>query len=691
MKRLALHACGLAALALAGCNNGSATISRERAGQLVVDQLVDANDPTIVFSHPEPVTPDSALLVGSPTRMGERTAIAIESNAWLFWIDDEPGARFDHATRFVLVDRNSGEITVHDANWWPILDGTPLWIDTAEYWDDDNWVWGSESPRRGSLALPEPSLEGACQPGFGTALVYNGWEEDESGEESFAFDAANMGQTLEGLGFTVTHGSTAGAGAGEISKNGLDAWFTQKAKELGPGDNLVIYITGHGSQVSEMFAGTLGHGDAGGIYSGVLAQQLARFDPGVEIIVIVDTCASEAMLGDLQCVADLGLSAARSDQPSFGDLDLAFLELFGGADPDVDDEGGEFTSALARSMRELVEDPDEFARLETVAQEGGGSFMSTLVAESTIRQRMYNLAEIRGLADAQLRMGAAKTRPVAADPTPPQCTGDPGGSSSSSTDGTTDTDGTTGDTDGTTGDTDPTGGCADPDLEHIAQALAAALGTDVDEPVCSGGQSLPAGNQTLHPDGIKTSDATEEVDWISGGSILGVDLPSDVPCGPGAGYTVLCTGMSLPIDGPAAIFYGRVAAPIDIDEPDFSYQYAFVFDTDGDPSNDYVPGPQYPADFFAGSDLWLYTLHNAGEGWYTWGASAAVGFANVPSSERILIADDVVALIVDQDEIGGDAASWRMTAFRHLGDGGAAMPWSGDVVPPVGDPLTPLP
>ncbi|MBK8237806.1 MAG: caspase family protein [Deltaproteobacteria bacterium] len=674
MKRLALCAAGLTALVSTSCRHPDDGISRERAGELVVEQLVVDGDPTLVFSHPEPLSPASSVVVGSPERHGARTTIAIESDAWFFWIDDEPGARFDHPTRYVLVDRASGELTVHDAKWWPILDGAPLWTDADDYWDADAWVWASAPGRRGALGGSAPSFGGACQPGFGTALVYNGFEAGQSGEEDFAFDAANMGETLAGLGFDVTQGTPTGA-AGDIDAAGLDDWFTRKAQELGPGDNLVVYITGHGIDVTEKFVGTLGHGEAGGIYSADLAKQLAKFDPGVEIIVIVDACHSESMLLDLECVADLGLSAARSDQSSYGDLDDRLLNLFGGGDDDPDDQGGEFTSALARSLREIVADPGEFARLETVAQQQGGSFMGALVAEATLRERMYDLAYQRGWSEAQLRDGAVKTRPTTGDPTPPMCAGDPGG---------TDTDGTT------SGDTDPAS-CDDADLQHIAATLGDALGVDVTDAVCSGGQALPAGNSTQHSNGKTTSDATEEVDWIDRGSILGVQLDGDVPCGAGDGATVLCTATSLPITGTAAIFYGRVAAPIDVDDLEFDHQYGFVFDTDGDASNDYVPGPQYPADFFAGTDLWLYTVHVAGDGWTTWAASAAAGFATVPSSERIVIAGDVVALVVDEDEIHGDAGSWRMTAFRHLGDYGAAMPWSGDVVPPVGDPLSPLP
>jgi hypothetical protein len=57
---------------------------------------------------------------------------------------------------------------------------------------------------------------------------------------------------------------------------------------------------------------------------------------------------------------------------------------------------------------------------------------------------------------------------------------------------------------------------------------------------------------------------------------------------------------------------------------------------------------------------------------------------------RLVIADDVIAVIANASEIHPDTASFRMTAFRHLGDYGASMPWSGVLAPPVDEPLTPV-
>ncbi len=41
---------------------------------------------------------------------------------------------------FVLIDATDGTYAVHAETWWPVLDGTSLWVEQAEYWNEENWV-----------------------------------------------------------------------------------------------------------------------------------------------------------------------------------------------------------------------------------------------------------------------------------------------------------------------------------------------------------------------------------------------------------------------------------------------------------------------------------------------------------------------------------------------------------------------
>lgn len=63
----------------------------------------------------------------------------------------------------------------------------------------------------------------------------------------------------------------------------------------------------------------------------------------------------------------------------------------------------------------------------------------------------------------------------------------------------------------------------------------------------------------------------------------------------------------------------------------------------------------------------------------------------VASNARILISENVIGLVVPRAELGPDP-SYRVTSFRHAGDFGLqGGEWNADVVPPVHEPLVPLP
>jgi hypothetical protein len=119
------------------------------------------------------------------------------------------------------------------------------------------------------------------------------------------------------------------------------------------------------------------------------------------------------------------------------------------------------------------------------------------------------------------------------------------------------------------------------------------------------------------------------------------------------------------------------------------YQYGFVFDADGDPSNNYEADASYPDDFFAGTDRWYEAAYTPSAGW-SLKATDATTFAPVQTSARIALVNDTVTLLVPASEMTAESPRYRVTAFEHKGDYGIAEPhdWKGDVEPPVAEGLS---
>lgn len=169
-------------------------------------------------------------------------------------------------------------------------------------------------------------------------------------------------------------------------------------------------------------------------------------------------------------------------------------------------------------------------------------------------------------------------------------------------------------------------------------------------------------------------------------------IDAEYPCGEGPHGLVLCpTPAALP-EGEVVMLAMILADDVPLADDTHSHQYAFVFDADGDPANDYVPDASYPFDFFAGTDYWLEALYDPASGW-TARASAVLADGQVVTAfswARIVIAGNTVAALVPRTELGNQSCpEHRMTAFTHLGDYGLQPPhvWMGDTEPTVDDGL----
>jgi hypothetical protein len=121
------------------------------------------------------------------------------------------------------------------------------------------------------------------------------------------------------------------------------------------------------------------------------------------------------------------------------------------------------------------------------------------------------------------------------------------------------------------------------------------------------------------------------------------------------------------------------------------YQYAFVFDSDGNTTNNYTTMDN---DFFNDTDRWYVMSYTDAQGWMLTVSTAFDGnVVEVASAARVIIRDNAMTLFVPASEFAVSDPSYRVTAFCHNGDFGINPPynWSGDLHPPVADGLEPYP
>jgi len=116
---------------------------------------------------------------------------------------------------------------------------------------------------------------------------------------------------------------------------------------------------------------------------------------------------------------------------------------------------------------------------------------------------------------------------------------------------------------------------------------------------------------------------------------------------------------------------------IPLDDPDRSYIYSLVVDSDGDPANDWQIQQPFDWDLFQGADRWYQLIwdHRAME----WSVTvtqltASGGFpaSMEASSVRAVVLGDTVVLFVSMHEFSVPTPGVRLTAFHHDGNFGEA-------------------
>ena len=163
------------------------------------------------------------------------------------------------------------------------------------------------------------------------------------------------------------------------------------------------------------------------------------------------------------------------------------------------------------------------------------------------------------------------------------------------------------------------------------------------------------------------------------------------PPGQGAeGFTVAADPSASMTAGEYVTFYLSTKADIPLDGDEL-LTYSVVCDSDLDASNDWVPNPAFPDDFYKGTDRWYQLDYAPGSGWRF--DCTQVGPGNtltvVPSAARVIVRGDTVLFVVPRSEFAVSNPPFRVTTFAHTGDFGQNPPytWSGDPTPTVADGL----
>lgn len=342
----------------------------------VVNMITDID--LMVFLWPFPVlsTDVIAPYAGSPLSGGEVPYLvpySLGEDTWFFWIDDAPHAKYAHPTRFFFYGIESGSQVLYQEEWWPVLNGTSLWVEPEQYWDKTFWMHnpGVTRPRSGAATTRGTALESSVTGSTARALVVNGWSDGQPHQEDMSADEQGMTEALIKTGMRVESVTT----VGEIQYV-LSRW----AQEMKPSDTLVLYITAHGGR---------GYFSVNNHVVAIseLVTLLNNFEK-VHIHVIIDVCYSGSLVYPLKSVADTVITSTDEVAPAYGDWDPE-------EDVNPSDKGSEFTSGLVLCIQELVRNKEKMNEWKT-ASGTNTSWYSYLLTEAFKTARELDAAAVKG-------------------------------------------------------------------------------------------------------------------------------------------------------------------------------------------------------------------------------------------------------------------------------------------------------
>jgi len=110
-------------------------LTREDATRVLLNEIIvpaTLNQTLTAFLVKEPLQPGDRVesFMGAPMKV-------IAAPTWFAWLNDDPEGFFAHDTRFVFIDVQSGKVDIAKSEWWPVLNGEPLFMSDEEMTDLD--------------------------------------------------------------------------------------------------------------------------------------------------------------------------------------------------------------------------------------------------------------------------------------------------------------------------------------------------------------------------------------------------------------------------------------------------------------------------------------------------------------------------------------------------------------------------
>ena len=283
----------------------------------------------------------------------EDVNITLDSDAWFAYIDFSKDLRYGRYGQYVFIDGESGEMTTHEVEWYPLIDNEPYLFDVDEVETIDDKIFGSQpipTNENDASTVSDPVVnttpkEDVC------AVLVSGTAEKQRQIESFEQDVDFIKKNLmnESLGPQLTEGDIS-----VLNNASFQEIKDKLASFKGRYRKVYFYYSGHGTERYMVTNDTVGNR----MWYVDLARALEETEAD-DICVILDACHSGGAIESfknnegLQSTNVTLLTSSRADTTSWtryivtgggdtvrtGEYTWAFVKCFGDPNADRDNDG----------------------------------------------------------------------------------------------------------------------------------------------------------------------------------------------------------------------------------------------------------------------------------------------------------------------------------------------------------------
>jgi hypothetical protein len=275
-------------------------IGKEEAAEIVISEVVnpiweraDQRNGLRTNQYGQLLPPGTEIEPAGPVETDEPLQLVCENQCWLFFIDELPLAHFGHPVQIVLLDAETRELMSIQTEWWPLINGTPVFDKIGNRTDPETIIF-DKTPGLVAELHESCGMNQTCEM---WAIIVCGYDDLP---DTFDEDTEGMYQVLRNLFIPDDHiffvsPHTTHTGVDRPTSIANVQWaINQVASQADANDKVLFFYSSHGGIDSLSCV----PGSPGGGY--ISAADLDNWLDAItsdELSIIIEACHSGSLIG----------------------------------------------------------------------------------------------------------------------------------------------------------------------------------------------------------------------------------------------------------------------------------------------------------------------------------------------------------------------------------------------------------